>query len=127
MANSNDTSKAQQGADLLNTASAIAGQVLNTVGAYIDQNQRRKFEQTLSTLTLEQQQKLSKEVNQQASEVERFRIISDAVTKLNAQRISNISNPTIEAEKNKRLQYIYIGIGLIASATIILYIISKQK
>jgi hypothetical protein len=122
-----DMSKLQQGADVLSSASAIAGQVLSTVSSYIDQNQRRKFEQSLATLSLDQQQKLSKEVNKESSELERFKIISDAITKLNAQRIANISNPTIEQEKNKRLQYTYIGIGLIVAASIITYIIYKQK
>jgi hypothetical protein len=122
-----DVSKLQQGADVLSSASAIAGQVLSTVSSYIDQNQRRKFEQSLATLSLDQQQKLAKEVNKENSELERFKIISDAVTKLNAQRIANISNPAIEQEKNKRLQYTYIGIGLIVAASIITYIIYKQK
>jgi len=122
-----DVSKLQQGADVLSSASAIAGQVLSTVSSYIDQNQRRKFEQTLATLSLDQQQKLAKEVNKESSELARFKIISDAITKLNAQRIANISNPTIEQEKNKRLQYTYIGIGLIVAASIITYIIYKQK
>jgi hypothetical protein len=122
-----DVSKLQQGADVLSSASAIAGQVLSTVSSYIDQNQRRKFEQSLATLSLDQQQKLAKEVNKENSELERFKIISDAVTKLNAQRIANISNPAIEQEKNKRLQYTYIGIRLIVAASIITYIIYKQK
>jgi len=122
-----DMSKLQQGADVLSSASAIAGQVLSTVSSYIDQNQRRKFEQSLATLSLDQQQKLSKEVNKESSELERFKIISDAITKLNAQRIANISNPAIEQEKNKRLQYTYIGIGLIVAASIITYIIYKHK
>jgi len=122
-----DVSKLQQGADVLSSASAIAGQVLSTVSSYIDQNQRRKFEQTLATLSLDQQQKLATEVNKESSELARFKIISDAITKLNAQRIANISNPTIEQEKNKRLQYTYIGIGLIVAASIITYIIYKQK
>jgi hypothetical protein len=126
MANT-DMSKLQQGADVLSSASAIAGQVLSTVSSYIDQNQRRKFEQSLATLSLDQQQKLAKEVNKESSELARFKIISDAVTKLNAQRIANISNPAIEQEKNKRLQYTYIGIGLIVAASIITYIIYKQK
>jgi hypothetical protein len=126
MANT-DMSKLQQGADVLSSASAIAGQVLSTVSSYIDQNQRRKFEQSLATLSLDQQQKLAQEVNKESSELARFKIISDAVTKLNAQRIANISNPAIEQEKNKRLQYTYIGIGLIVAASIITYIIYKQK
>jgi len=122
-----DMSKLQQGADVLSSASAIAGQVLSTVSSYIDQNQRRKFEQSLATLSLDQQQKLAQEVNKESSELARFKIISDAVTKLNAQRIANISNPAIEQEKNKRLQYTYIGIGLIVAASIITYIIYKHK
>ena len=120
-------SKLQQGADVLSSASAIAGQVLSTVSSYIDQNQRRKFEQSLATLSLDQQQKLAQEVNKESSELARFKIISDAVTKLNAQRIANISNPAIEQEKNKRLQYTYLGIGLIVAASIITYIIYKHK
>jgi hypothetical protein len=126
MANT-DMSKLQQGADVLSSASAIAGQVLSTVSSYIDQNQRRKFEQSLATLSLDQQQKLAQEVNKESSELARFKIISDAITKLNAQRIANISNPAIEQEKNKRLQYTYIGIGLIVAASIITYIIYKHK
>lgn len=122
-----DISKLQKGADVLNTASQIGSQILQSVGNYIDANERRKFEQQLSILTSSQQDKLAKEMASQKSEFERFKTLSEAITTLNNQRISNITTPQIQQEKNKRVQYTIIGIGLILGASVLIYLIAKTK
>ena len=120
-------SKIQQGADVLNTASQVGSQLLQSVGSYIDANERRKFEQQLSILSISQQEKLAKEMASQQSEFERFKTLSEAITSLNSQRINNLTNPKIQQEKNKRLQFTIIGIGLILGAGVLVYIIAKTK
>jgi hypothetical protein len=120
-------SKLQQGADVLNTASQVGSQLLQSVGSYIDANERRKFEQQLSILSISQQEKLAKEMASQQSEFERFKTLSEAITSLNSQRINNLTNPKIQQEKNKRLQFTIIGIGLILGAGVLVYIIAKTK
>jgi hypothetical protein len=120
-------SKLQQGADVLNTASQVGSQLLQSVGSYIDANERRKFEQQLSILSISQQDKLAKEMASQQSEFERFKTLSEAITSLNSQRINNLTNPKIQQEKNKRLQFTIIGIGLILGAGVLVYIIAKTK
>ena len=122
-----DISKLQKGADVLNTASQIGSQILQSVGNYIDANERRKFEQQLSILSSSQQDKLAKEMASQQSEFERFKTLSEAITTLNNQRISNITTPQIQQEKNKRVQYTIIGIGLILGASVLIYLIAKTK
>ena len=120
-------SKLQQGADVLNTASQVGSQLLQSVGSYIDANERRKFEQQLSILSISQQEKLAKEMASQQSEFERFKTLSEAITSLNNQRINNLTNPQIQQEKNKRVQYTLIGIGLILGAGVLVYLIAKTK
>jgi len=120
-------SKLQQGADVLNSASQIGSQILQSVGNYIDANERRKYEQQLSILTSNQQEKLAKEMASQQSEFERFKTLSEAITSLNNQRINNLTNPQIQQEKNKRMQYTLIGIGLILGAGVLVYLIAKTK
>jgi hypothetical protein len=120
-------SKLQQGADVLNTASQVGSQLLQSVGSYIDANERRKFEQQLSILSISQQEKLAKEMASQQSEFERFKTLSEAITSLNSQRINNLTNPKIQQEKNKRLQFTIIGIGLILGAGVLVYLIAKTK
>jgi len=122
-----DVSKLQKGADVLNTASQIGSTILQSVGNYIDANERRKFEQQLSILSISQQDKLAKEMASQQSEFERFKTLSEAITSLNNQRISNITSPQIEQEKNKRVQYTLIGIALILGAGVLVYLIAKSK
>jgi len=63
----------------------------------------------------------------QQSEFQRFKTLSEAITSLNNQRISNITSPQIEQEKNKRVQYTLIGIGLILGAGVLVYLIAKSK
>jgi hypothetical protein len=120
-------SKLQQGADVLNTASQVGSQLLQSVGSYIDANERRKFEQQLSILSISQQEKLAKEMASQQSEFERFKTLSEAITSLNSQRINNLTNPKIQQEKNKRVQFTIIGIGLILGAGVLVYLIAKTK
>ena len=122
-----NVSKLQQGADVLNTASQIGSQILQSVGNYIDANERRKFEQQLSILSISQQDKLAKEMASQQSEFERFKTLSEAITSLNNQRINNLTNPQIQQEKNKRVQYTLIGISLILGAGVLVYLIAKTK
>jgi hypothetical protein len=124
---SDNNNKLQKGVDAFNTISQAGTQILQSVGTYIDANERRKFEQQLSILSISQQDKLAKEMASQQSEFERFKTLSEAITSLNNQRILNITSPQIEQEKNKRVQYTLIGIGLILGAGVIIYIISKSK
>jgi hypothetical protein len=122
-----NNSKLQKGVDAFNTISQAGTQILQSVGTYIDANERRKFEQQLSILSISQQEKLAKEMASQQSEFERFKTLSEAITSLNNQRISNITSPQIQQEKNKRVQYTLIGIGLILSAGVLVYLIIKTK
>lgn len=122
-----DVSKLQKGVDAFNTISQAGSQILQSVGSYIDANERRKFEQQLSILSISQQEKLAKEMASQQSEFERFKTLSEAITSLNSQRINNLTNPKIQQEKNKRLQFTIIGIGLILGAGVLVYIIAKTK
>jgi hypothetical protein len=124
---SDNNNKLQKGVDAFNTISQAGTQILQSVGTYIDANERRKFEQQLSILSISQQDKLAKEMASQQSEFERFKTLSEAITSLNKQRISNITSPQIEQEKKKRTQYTIVGIGLIIGAGILVYIIAKTK
>ena len=120
-------SKLQKGVDAFITISQAGSQILQSVGSYIDANERRKFEQQLSILSTSQQDKLAKEMASQQSEFERFKTLSEAITSLNSQRINNLTNPKIQQEKNKRVQYTLIGISLILGAGVLVYLIAKTK
>lgn len=117
---------ASQGAKAANIASAISagGDIASTaitlISGMSDQKKRAQFQNNLSFLTLDQQAKLDRELRDANSESERLKILTSALSSLNAQRIGNIASVYTEQEKKKRnQQLITLGIiGIVAVVTI---------
>lgn len=122
--------KAAKGANIANIASSVgelAGTAINIIGTITDQNKRRVFESNYALLTKDQKDKLDKLMADASSELERLKILTDALSASNQQRINNIALMYAEAEKKKRNQQIIILVGFLAFAGIATYFIVKKK
>ena len=122
--------KAAKGANIANIASSVgelAGTAISVIGTITDQNKRRVFESNYALLTKDQKDKLDKLMADASSELERIKILTDALSASNRQRINNIALMYAEAEKKKRNQQIIIVAGFLAFAGIATYFILKKK
>ena len=122
--------KAAKGADIANIAASVgqfAGTAITVIAGISDQNKRRVFESNYTLLTKDQKDKLDKLMADASSELERLKILTDALSSSNRQRINNIALMYAEAEKKKRNQQIIIIVGLAAFAGIAAYFIIKNK
>jgi hypothetical protein len=122
--------KAAKGADIANVASSVgqfAGTAISIIGTITDQNKRRVFESNYALLNKDQKDKLDKLMADASSELERLRILTNALSASNTQRINNIALMYAEAEKKRRNQQIIILIGFLAFAGIATYFIVKKK
>ena len=122
--------KAAKGADIANIAASVgqfAGTAITVIAGISDQNKRRVFETNFALLTKDQKDKLDKLMADASSELERLKILTDALSASNQQRINNIALMYAEAEKKKRNQQIIILVGFLAFAGIATYFIVKKK
>ena len=122
--------KAAKGANIANIAASageFAGTAITIIGTITDQNKRRVFETNFALLSKDQKDKLDKLMADASSELERLKILTDALSASNQQRINNIALMYAEAEKKKRNQQIIILVGFLAFAGIATYFIVKKK
>ena len=122
--------KAAKGADIANIGASVgqfAGTAITVIAGISDQNKRRVFESNYTLLTKDQKDKLDKLMADASSELERLKILTNALSASNQQRINNIALMYAEAEKKKRNQQIIILVGFLAFAGIATYFIVKKK
>lgn len=122
--------KAAKSADIANISASVgqfAGTAITVIGTITDQNKRRVFETNYALLTKDQKDKLDKLMADASSELQRIKILTDALSASNKQRINNIALMYAEAERKKRNQQIIILVGFLAFAGIATYLIVKNK
>jgi len=92
-----------------------------------DKKKRRTFESALTFLSQDKKNELEKQLKGADNEVERIAILSQALTNLQAQRISQLSTSLADEEKKKRTNSIIFAGGVIAVGSVLVFLILKYK
>lgn len=118
--------KLQKTGDILNTATQVAGTIATVVAGMQNQKKRKEFEQALAYLSNDQEKALEKQLASANSDVQRIKILSDAVTKLQIERINAASNISISEEQKKRWNTILYVSGIMIVGGVMVYLIVKN-
>lgn len=121
------SAKAANIASVIGTAGDISALAINVISTISDQKKRAFFEQNLALLSADQKKKLDQLLIDARSEAERLKIITDALSASNVQRINNIATMYAQAEKKKRNQQILVVGGFLVFAAIAITLTLKKS
>jgi uncharacterized membrane protein YidH (DUF202 family) len=123
----------QNAAKTANIASAIssggdlASMAINVITNITDKKQRELFQRNFASLNADQQNKLNLLVSDANSEIERLRILTQALSVSNIQRINNIAEMYAAQERKKRNEKLFIAGGLLVVGVVVIILILKRK
>ena len=112
------------------TATMVSQYLANTANAIAqisDMAKRRKFEQNLASLSLDQKMALDKQLMDANSDSARQQILGDVLGKLDVARINGLT--TVQTEKEKTNKTV-MTVGIIAASVLVLgfmFITLKKK
>jgi hypothetical protein len=118
--------KGASAADVIGAGGQAAALAISTIANVSDANQRRRFEQNFSLLNADAQKGLNEKLLQAQSESERLTILSQYLTKLNSQRISNLASFYSDKEKQKRTTTLIIAGGIVVVGIAIVFFAFKK-
>lgn len=118
--------KGASSADVIGASGQAAALVVSTIATISDANKRRKFEQNFSALNSDAQRGLNQKLMEAQSESERLGILSQYLTQLNSQRITNLAGYYSDKEKQKRTTTLIIVGGLALVAIGVVYFATKK-
>lgn len=113
-------------ADIIGAGGQAAALAISTIANVSDANKRRKFEQNFSLLNADAQRGLNQKLMEAQSESERLTILSQFLTQLNSQRITNLASYYSDKEKQKRTTTLVIVGGIALVAIAIVYFAAKK-
>jgi len=116
-----------KGVDIVGAITNIGATTASALTSMQDAKKRRSFESALTFLSQDKKNELERKLQSADNEVERIAILSQALTNLQAQRISQLSTSIVEDEKKKRTNSIIFAGGVIAVGGILVYLILKYK
>lgn len=120
------SAKAANVASIISSGGDIASTAISVIGNIQDKKKRALFENNLALLTADQQKALERSLISANTESERLKILSERLTQLNIQRVSNIASVYAEQEKKKRNQQLLLAGGiLLILAGAVLIIVKK--
>jgi len=100
-------------------------QIGESVNNIVDVNKRRKYEQQLSLLSINEKEALNKALKQQKNEESRQLLLAEVLGTMNRDRIDAMVKTQNEREKTIRYLYIFGGAGLLLLIGIYVYISKK--
>jgi hypothetical protein len=113
-------------ADIIGAGGQAAALAISTIANISDANKRRKFELNFSLLNADAQRGLNQKLMEAQSESERLTILSQFLTQLNSQRITNLASYYSDKEKQKRTTTLVIVGGIALVAIAIVYFAAKK-
>lgn len=116
----------QKTADVLGTATQVAGTALTVIAGMQDAKKRREFEQALAYLSNDQKKVLESQLNAATTNSERLKILVDAVKSLQLQRINLISGQSIDEERRKRMANTLYVSAMVLIGGVAVYLIVKN-
>lgn len=118
--------KAANIASLISSGGDIAATAISVISNIQDQKRRALFQNNLALLSADQQRALERSLISANTESERLKILSERLTQLNIQRVTNIATVYAEQEKKKRNQQILIAGVIIVFISAAIFIIVKK-
>ena len=116
-----------KGVDVVGTITNIGATTASAITQIQDSKKRQAFQNALMFLSQDKKRELDTQLKNADNEVQRIAILSQALTNLQAQRISQLSTSIVDEEKKKRTNSIIFAGGVIAVGGILVFLILKYK
>lgn len=116
-----------KGVDLVGSITNIGATTASAITQIQDSKKRQAFQNALMFLSQDKKRELETQLKNADNEVQRIAILSQALTNLQAQRISQLSTSIVDEEKKKRTNSIIFAGGVIAVGGILVFLILKYK
>jgi hypothetical protein len=116
-----------KGVDVVGAITNIGATTASAITQIQDSKKRQAFQNALMFLSQDKKRELDTQLKNADNEVERIAILSQALTNLQAQRISQLSTSIVDEEKKKRTNSIIFAGGVIAVGGILVFLILKYK
>lgn len=120
------SAKAANVASIISSGGDIASTAISVISNIQDKKKRALFENNLALLNADQQKALERSLISANTESERLKILSERLTQLNIQRVSNIASVYAEQEKKKRNQQLLVAGGILLLLAGAVFIIVKK-
>ncbi len=121
-----DQAKMKKAGDILGTSSQVLSTIIGVVANMQDAKKRKEFAQALEYLSNDQQKYLEAQLRDARSEVERIKILSDAVARIQVQKIYGASDEVLMAERKNRMNAILYVAGITLIGGVVVYLIVKN-
>jgi parvulin-like peptidyl-prolyl isomerase len=116
-----------KGVDIIGAITNIGATTASAISQIQDSKKRQAFQNALMFLSQDKKKELDTQLKNADNEVQRVAILSQALTNLQAQRISQLSTSLIDEEKKKRTNSIIFAGGVIAVGSVLVFLILKYK
>jgi parvulin-like peptidyl-prolyl isomerase len=116
-----------KGVDVVGAITNIGATTASAITQIQDSKKRQAFQNALMFLSQDKKRELDTQLKGADNEVQRIAILSQALTNLQAQRISQLSTSIVDEEKKKRTNAIIFAGGVIAVGGILVFLILKYK
>lgn len=116
-----------KGVDVVGAITNIGATTASAITQIQDSKKRQAFQNALMFLSQDKKRELETQLKNADNEVQRIAILSQALTNLQAQRISQLSTSIVDEEKKKRTNSIIFAGGVIAVGGILVFLILKYK
>ena len=116
-----------KGVDVVGAITNIGATTASDITQIQDSKKRQAFQNALMFLSQDKKRELDTQLKNADNEVQRIAILSQALTNLQAQRISQLSTSIVDEEKKKRTNSIIFAGGVIAVGGILVFLILKYK
>jgi hypothetical protein len=127
MANKLNLESIGKGVDVVGALTNIGATTASAITQIQDSKKRQAFQNALMFLSQDKKRELDTQLKNADNEVQRIAILSQALTNLQAQRISQLSTSIVDEEKKKRTNSIIFAGGVIAVGGILVFLILKYK
>jgi hypothetical protein len=127
MANKLNLENIGKGVDVVGALTNIGATTASAITQIQDSKKRQAFQNALMFLSQDKKRELDTQLKNADNEVQRIAILSQALTNLQAQRISQLSTSIVDEEKKKRTNSIIFAGGVIAVGGILVFLILKYK
>jgi parvulin-like peptidyl-prolyl isomerase len=127
MANKLNLENIGKSVDVVGAITNIGATTASAITQIQDSKKRQAFQNALMFLSQDKKRELDTQLKNADNEVQRIAILSQALTNLQAQRISQLSTSIVDEEKKKRTNSIIFAGGVIAVGGILVLLILKYK
>lgn len=116
-----------KGVDIVGSITNIGATTASAITQIQDAKKRQAFQNALMFLSQDKKRELDTQLKSADNEVQKIAILSQALTNLQAQRISQLSTSLVDEEKKKRTNSIIFAGGVIAVGSVLVFLILKYK